>query len=545
MVRKGSDRVAEIVADTVYINGKIYTMEQEGQMVEAVAVRDGKIVFTGTCANAAPIVREHTVDLGGKTVLPGFIDCHQHTLAYARTTREVDLSGTKSVEEVLRRLRERAKVTPEGQWIKGSGFNHEEFEEIRLPEREELDGVSDRHPILISRYCMHVHVANTRALAAAGIDENYEPEVKGSAERGRDGRLNGILRESAVTPVLHSIPDMLPTDEDKKDALYEVFQDMNRYGITGIHPIQGKFVDADEYLNLYQDLEKEGRLPLRVYISFDEFPSFHMKTGFGNEKIRYGFYKIYSDGSLGSRNAALREPYSDSPGTCGLLNHSPEEIKAMFHKAYDRDLQIGIHAIGDRGVEIALDAMEECYRENPKPDVRFRLIHAIVLRKDLIERIKRLPVIVDIQPRFTSNYNIWWSEDRLGPERIRYAYAWNTLIREGIMLTGSSDSPVEPYDPLLGVYSIVCRQDLEGKPEGGWYPEERVSVYDALCLYTKNAAYSSYEEDIKGTITTGKLADFVVLEEDPFQVEPRKIKDIQVLQTYLSGQKVYDRSETK
>ncbi len=535
----------EEYADIVYGNGRIYTMEQEGDRVQAIAVRDGRIVFAGSDQEAVKIASRQRVDLQGKTVLPGFIDCHQHTLAYARTTQEVDLSGTKSVEEVLMRLREWAKITPEGQWIKGSGFNHEEFEEIRLPKRDELDAVSDRHPILISRYCMHVHVVNSRALEAAGIGEEYEPEVKGSAERGRDGLLNGILRESAVTPVLHSIPDMLPTDQDKKDALYQVFRDMNRYGITGIHPIQGKFVDADEYMNLYQELDAEGRLPLRVYLSFDEFPSFHMKTGFGNEKIRYGFYKIYSDGSLGSRNAALSEPYTDSPDSCGLLNHSPDEIKAMFHKAYDRGLQIGIHAIGDRGVEIALDAMEECYLENPKPDVRFRLIHAIVLRRDLIDRIKRLPVIVDIQPRFTSNYNIWWSEERLGPERIRYAYAWNTLIREGIILTGSSDSPVEPYDPLLGVYSIVCRQDLEGKPEGGWYPKERVSVYDAFCLYTKNAAYSSYEEDIKGTIASGKLADFVVLDEDPFRLEPHRIKDIKVLQTYLSGQKVFDRSEIK
>lgn len=530
-----------MVADTVYTNGKIYTMEKEGQQVQAVAVRDGKIVFTGSSEEAARITCEKTVDLGGKTMFPGFIDCHQHTLAYARTTREVNLAGTKSVEELLERLKKKAAETPKGMWIKGSGFNHEEFDEIRIPGKKELDQVSTEHPILISRYCMHVHAANSLALKIAGIDKEYQPEVENSVETGRDGEPNGILRESAVTPVLRSIPDMLPGYEDKKDGICEVCRDMNRYGITGIHPIQGKFVDADEYLNIYQDLEKENRLPVRVYISFDEYPSFHMKTGFGNEKIKYGFYKIYSDGSLGARNAALSEPYSDMPETCGLLNHSPEEIKEMFHKAYDMDLQIGIHAIGDKGVEIALDAMEECYFENPKPDVRFRLIHAIVLREDLIERIKKLPVIVDIQPRFTSNYNIWWSEDRLGPERIRYAYAWNTLIKEGIVLTGSSDSPVEPYDPLLGVYSIVCRQDLSGKPEGGWMPQERVSVYDAFCLYTKNAAYSSYEENIKGTIREGKLADFAVLDADPFEVEPQKIKDIKVLQTYLGGEKVFDR----
>lgn len=423
-------------AEKLYKNGKFYTMEQEGQAVEAVGVRDGKIVFTGTNEEAEKIESDEIIDIKGRAVFPGFIDCHQHTLAYARTTKEVNLVGTKSVQDILDRLKERAKVTPPGDWIKGSGFNHEEFDEVRIPTKEELDSVSKECPILISRYCMHVHAANSKALEIAGIDENFKPIVPDSVEYGADGKPNGILRESAVTPVLKSIPDLLPTPEDKKDALEVVCRDMNRYGITGIHPIQGKFVDADEYMNLYQELEEEGRLPVRVYLSFDEYPSFHMKTGFGNEKLRYGFYKIYSDGSLGSRNAALTEDYSDDPGNKGLLNHSPEEVMEMCQKAYDMDLQIGIHAIGDRGVEIALDALENCYRKNPKPNVRFRLIHGIVLRKDLIERIKKMPIIVDIQPRFTSNYNIWWSEDRLGPERIRYAYAWNTLIKEGIILTG-------------------------------------------------------------------------------------------------------------
>ena len=525
---------------TAYINGNIYTMEKEGETVEAIVVRDGKIIFAGSSKEAESLSCNRIIDLGKKTVFPGFIDCHQHTLAYARTRQEVDLSGTKSVEEILERLRKKAKTVKPGQWIKGSGFNHEAFDDVRIPTRKELDSVSMTNPILISRYCMHIHAANSMALQLSGIDKNYKPEVDNSVEYYEDGTLNGILRESAVTPVLHSIPDMLPTWEDKKNGVYEACSDMNRHGITGIHPIQGKFVDADEYLKLYQELDEEGRLPVRVYISFDEYPSFNMKTGFGNEKIRYGFYKIYSDGSLGARNAALSEPYSDMPETCGLLNHTPEEIKEMFHKAYDMDLQVGIHAIGDKGVEIALDAMEECYFQNPKQNVRFRLIHAIVLRKDLIDRIKKLPVVVDIQPRFMSNYNIWWSEERLGPERVRYAYAWNTLIKEGIILTGSSDAPVEPYDPFLGVYSIVCRQDLTGRPEKGWYPNERVTVYEALKMYTKNAAYSSYEEEIKGTIKEGKLADFVVVDKDPFHVEPFEIKDIKVLQTYLGGEKVFD-----
>lgn len=528
-------------AQKVFVNGIIHTMKSEGDVVEAVAIRDGKFVFTGTTSEALAIQCDEIVDLQGKCVFPGFIDCHQHTLAYARTTKEVDLSQTKSVEDVLRLLKERAKITPKGQWIKGSGFNHEQFDQVRIPTKDELDGISTEHPILISRYCMHIHVANSMALKIAGINEDFVPEVPNSVEKDENGRINGVLRESGVTPVLKSIPDMLPTYESKKDAMSDACKDMSSHGITGIHPIQGKFVDADEYLCIYQDLESEGRLPLRVYISFDEYPSFNMKTGFGNEKIRYGFYKIYSDGSLGSRNAALAEPYSDAPNTCGLLNHTPEEIYEKMKKAYDMDLQIGIHAIGDKGIEIATDAMEKCYYDNPKPNVRFRLIHGIVMRKDLIERLKKLPVIIDIQPRFMSNYNIWWSEDRLGSERVKYAYAWKTLINEGFILTGSSDSPVEPYDPFLGVYSVVCRQDLNGEPKEGWYPNERVSVYEALLMYTKNAAYASYEEEIKGTIEKGKLADMVVVDNDPFMIEPARIKDIKVLQTYLGGKKVFEK----
>lgn len=528
-------------ADIKYINGQIYTMKHEGDRIEAFAVRDGKIICTGTTDKVNRLSSEETIDLKGQCIFPGLIDCHQHTLAYARTTKEVDLSDTKSVEDILKLLKEKAEETPKGSWIKGSGFNHEAFQDVRIPHKDELDAVSMEHPILISRYCMHVHAANSLALEIAGIDEEYLPEVQNSIEKDEDGKLNGILRESGVTPVLNSIPDVLESYEDKIKAMAEVCKDMSSYGITGIHPIQGKFVDADEHIKIYQDLESTGDLPLRVYISFDEFPSFSMKTGFGNEKIRYGFYKIYSDGSLGSRNAALSEPYSDMPSTKGLLNHSPEDIKQMFQQAYDMDLQIGIHAIGDLGVEIAIDAMEACYYENPKENVRFRLIHGIVLRKDLIERLKKLPVIIDIQPRFTSNRNIWWSEDRLGPERIKYAYAWKTLIDEGILLTGSSDAPVEPYNPFLGIYSIVCRQDLSGKPEGGWYPNERVSVYEGLLMYTKNAAFSSYEEDIKGTLEVGKLADFIVVDKNPFEILSQKIKDITVLETYLGGNRVYKK----
>lgn len=513
----------ELQADKKYYNGRIYTLESEGECYESMCVRGGKILAIGSKEELADIAAKETIDLNGKTVLPGFIDCHQHTLEYSRTKAEVNLREARSVEEVLDALKERAEVTPKGVWIKGSGFDHEKFPDKRFPTAKDLDAVSVDHPILISRYCVHFHVANSLAMDMSGVK----------------GKESGLFRETQVRPIMEQIPDLLPTEQDKMEGIYKSIKEMNGCGITGIHAIEASISNVKEYLNIYQELEKKGRLNARVYFCPDSYPVWGMKTGFGNEKIKYGFYKMFVDGSLGPRTAALTEPYSDMPDTMGVMTYTPEQVKAYCKKAYDMGLQVGIHAIGDRGIEAAVDAIEECCKANPRPDSRFRLIHGICMRKDLIERIARLPIIVDIQPSFTSNNNIWWSDDRLGPERVKYAYAWKTLINAGIVLTGSSDAPVENFAPLLGVYSVVCRQDRTGKPDGGWMPQERVSVYEALCMYTKNAAYASYEEDIKGTLLPGKLADYVILEEDPFAVDKLHIKDIKVLETCLSGVTVY------
>lgn len=525
-------------AEKVFYNGTIYTMEKPGEVYEALAVNFGRIVACGTSEEMLKINAAEKIDLQGKVVLPGFIDSHQHILSYTKGRQSVNLRGAKSWEEVKARLAERVASTPKGGWIKGTSFNHEDWEDPFLPTRKELDEISKDHPILISRYCMHIHVANTLALAAAGIDRNYKPSAENSVQFDEKGDPTGILFENAVTPVLNVIPDPLATDEAKKEALAEVLRDISSYGITGVHTIQGKFCDAEEFLYLYQELEAEGRLPLRLYVGFDEYPSFGMVTGFGNEKIRYGFYKIYSDGSLGSRAAKLFEPYSDMPGHTGVLNYSQEEINAMCQKAYDMNLQIAIHAIGDKGLDVALNAIEKVYYANPKPNQRFRLVHVMCVNEDLIARMKKLPVVLDIQPKFVSS-NVKWSEKRLGPERSKYAYAWRRLIDEGFIISAGSDSPVEPYNPFLGIYGVVTRQDLEGYPEGGWYPEQRVTVYEAIEMYTKNSAYAAFEENIKGTIKPGKLADFIVVDQNPFTIDSKGLKDIKIEKTYLGGEEVY------
>ena len=528
-------------ADKCFINGRIYSMEEEGDYFEAMAIRDGKIVKTGTTEEISSFAYDEIVDLKEKVVLPGFIDTHQHILSYAEGLQTVNLRGAKTFLEVRDRLLERVKTTPKGQWVKGTKFNHEDWDLPVIPTKEELDAISSEHPILISRYCMHVHVANSLALELASIRKDFKPSAENSVELDESGNPTGILWENAVTPLLKVIPDPLETYEEKKNAVKDALRDMSTYGITGVTPIQGKFCDAMEYIGMYQDLEKEGELPLRVYMAFDEYPSFGMKTGFGSDMIKYGFYKIYSDGSLGSRAAKLFEPYSDMPSATGVLNYSQEEISEMVRKAYSMDLQIEIHAIGDKGLDIALNVIEEVYYKNPKSDYRFRLIHTMVLNEDLIGRLKGLPVVLDIQPKFVSS-NVKWSALRLGKERAKLSYPWRRLIDEGLILTGGSDSPVEPYNPLLGIYAVVTRKDLEGCPPEGYYPEQCVTVYEAISMYTKNAAYASFEENLKGCISVGKLADFIILDSDPFSIEHALLKNITVEKTYLAGKEVFSRN---
>ncbi|MCQ5027471.1 amidohydrolase [Oscillibacter valericigenes] len=524
-------------ADTVYINGRIYTMECEGEATEAFAVRDHKILAVGATEEISSIACNKIVDLKGRTVLPGFIDAHLHLLAYGAGLLSVELRGTESIAEVSDLLRKRALETPKGEWIRGLNFDQERFREGRMPTREDLDTVSTEHPILISRYCQHVHVANSLALEMAGIDRTFAAadELCKTDERGEP---NGILWDTSVSPILGIIPDPIAGYEAKKRAAREVCRDMARYGITGAHTVRGRHVDLDEYLNIYQDLEDEGHLPVRIYASFDEFPNLPFRTGLGNEKVRYGYYKIYVDGSLGGRGAYFSEPYNDAPEICGAMIHTPEEIEELVRRANNMGLQIGVHCIGDKAIECVVSAIEKAYAENPRPDARFRLIHVLGINKELIERCKKLPVMFDIQPKFLSS-DVHWAEDRLGPERSSYGFAWKKLIDAGFVVTGSSDCPVEPYNPFLGIYAAVTRQDLDGWPEDGWYPENKLSVYEALSLYTKNGAYASFEENLKGTIAPGKLADFIVIDADPYQVPPEKLKDIQVLETYLGGENTY------
>lgn len=524
-----------------FVNGTVYTMKAENDVCSAFVVEDGKFIFCGSDEEAKAIAGDsEVVDLEGKPVLPGFTDTHQHVLSYARDLHKLNLKNVTSVEELKRLIQEKAATLEKGEWIQGTGFDHEKFDVAVLPTKADLDEAAPDHPVLITRYCLHVNVANSMALEIGGIKKGFVPAVDNTVEFDENGEPTGRLWDQAAADLAALIPDKLASYEARKDAVELACRELNKVGIIGVHPIQGKHCDLLEETSIYQDLHKEGRLTARIYLGFDEYPGCGIRRGLGDSMVKYGFYKVFTDGSIGARSALLNEPYSDDPSQIGVSNYSQEELDAVIQDAYDNDLQIGVHVIGDRSVEMLLESLEKAYFANPKKDARFRMIHMSILNENIIERMKKLPVIIDVQPMFVST-NVRWIESRVGPERAKYTYAFKRLIDAGFMLTGGSDSPIETFNPFMGAYAIVTRQGLDGFPEGGWMPQERVTPYEAMCMYTKNAAYASYEEDVRGTIEEGKFADFIVLDADVFQVEHRKIKDIQVEKTYLNGNLVYSK----
>ena len=496
---------------TAYINASVYTMEKEGDKCSAFVVEDGKFVYCGTDEEARALADE-VVDLGGKTVLPGLIDTHQHLYSSASNLVKLTLDKVRSMKELKEVVREYAKTVPAGEWIYGFGFDNEFFTDTKeMPTKFDLDEACADHPVLLSRSCMHFFSANSLALKMAGIDRNFKPEVEGNVVFGADGEPTGVVCDAAGAKIAGLIPDKLATLEAKKDVLEQAIRELNTHGLTGVHPIQGRHVELMEYMDAYQELKDEGRLTARIYLGYDELPNCCIRTGLGDEMVKYGFYKLFVDGNLGGRTAALLEPYSDDPDTVGHCNYTQDEFTALVRAAYQRNIQVGTHVIGDRAADMLTTAIETVYNEDPKPDPRFRMIHMTVLNEDIIQRISKLPVIIDTQPLFIHT-DMPWMYDRVG-ERSKYVNPWGRLLKEGMILTGGSDAPGTGHDPWEGIYAIVNRKDLGGTPDGGWYPENCVSVYEALRMYTANAAYSSFEEDIKGTIKEGKLADFVVLDD--------------------------------
>lgn len=525
--RSKPDLRAGLVFPThVLFNGNIITMNKNQPSAEALAIHDEKIVAVGSNKEVLSIVSPQTkiTDLKGATVLPGFIDCHIHLIEYGLSLGGIDCRRVRSINELKRLVA--GRTTGTGEWILGRGWDQEKFEENRYPTRADLDQVSPLNPVILTRVCGHICVANSAALREAGVDRNTPNPEGGLIDRDSDGEPTGILRENAVDLVNRVVPT--PGLEAYVKATTEACQMALQAGLTTVHCI----VTSDMELQALSKLHLERRLQLRFYVFIPASQlagatTLGLRSGFGDDMLRIGGVKIFTDGSLGARTAALEEPYSDDPTTRGVAIYTQEQLNDVVAEAHLAGFQTAIHAIGDRAIGMALDAIEEARRRFPTKNLRHRIEHASVLTEDLIRRMKKLNVLAVVQPHFiVSDY---WVHERLGHKRSELAYPFQSLVRSGVSVVGSSDCPVEPLSPLSGITAAINRPGSK----------EALSLEQAIELYTRSAAYASYEENWKGTIEPGKLADLVVLEKDPGKVPPEMIQEIKVLATIVGGRTQY------
>ncbi len=535
---------------TIFKNGKITTLGTKIPEAEALVVENGRIIDLGSDNYILSKYQEEVhkiIDLGGKRIVPGFNDAHLHLYQYALTKNKVNLTGVRSIQEIKTRVikhLENIKI-PKGQWIEGNGWNDKDFDNPVIPDRKALDTISIEQPIILKRACYHAALVNTRALELCRINKETPDPEGGKIERDKEGNPTGILYETAIDLVENQIPRQ--GIADMKRLLQDSFQDALSVGLTSIQTDEFINLDnPDDIFQAYLEMADVSKIPLRVTLQLrvthpleiEEIARKGFKTGYGDEILKIGPIKIIGDGSLGARTAALREPYYDNPLNSGNPIYTQEILNQLVRTAHRNDFQVAVHAIGDKGTELALNSFEKMLGEKPSPDPRPIIVHAQIGSNDLFERMERLGVVAAIQPIFLATD---WAiiEKRVGPQRAETSYAWRKMVDYGINLAGSSDAPIEPFNPLTGIYAAVTRKDLSEFPAGGWHPEEKLTVKQALELFTIGGAYQSFDEGLKGSLTKGKLADFVVLSEDILKIDKDKIKDIKVLQTYVGGSLAY------
>jgi len=512
-------------ADLVLFNGNVITMNHSNPHAQAVAVKKGKIVHVGTNSEIKQWIggETKTLDLKHKTVVPGLVDSHAHMISLGHPFPDLDLRHVASIKEIQRRLKAKAQETGKGKWILGRGWDQDRLKEKRYPTRWDLDKVSPDNPVLLTRVCGHVSVANSRALGIAEMDTNEASSLGDLVGKDPEtGELTGVLREGA-SDLVCNLPEL--SEKELLAACSRACGKAVRLGLTSVTWLASK---PDEIHALIK-LEKQAKLPLRINIMvpIEHFKSFKSKR-LNKPFLKLGCVKIFTDGSLGARTAALEKPYTDDPSTKGVLYYSQEELQKLFSEANKAGFQIAVHAIGDKALSETLKAFKNAVGKKQITQKRHRIEHASLVNPSLLRQIKNLGLLVCVQPPFV--ISDFWIENRLGHDRARWTYAFKSMLRGGISIAASSDAPSELLNPLLGLWAAVERE---------FFPEERLSVEEVLEAYTVNAAYFSFEEEVKGSISVGKYADLTVLSHDPFKVEPKKIKDIHVELTIVDGNVVF------
>ncbi len=525
---------------TLYKNGRIYSNDPKEPWAQAMLVRGEVILAVGDDDEVAALADKDAriVDLEKHFVMPGFNDAHTHVGSAGEGLLAVRLNGVKSVEELEMRVAEGVAKHKEGDWIKGSGWDQTFWPDKKFPNRQQLDAVAPKNPVMLGHISGHVAVANSLALKLAGITAATPNPSGGEIEKDAQGEPTGMLKEGAAMHLVYSkIPP--PTMEERRQGIELALADVAKNGVTSVQDNS-----AWEDFLTYRALRNDGKLTVRVteWLPFAEplekLEQKRKEGGTTDPWLRTGALKLVSDGALGSRTAAMLAPYSDDPKTSGILTMDPDEIKVLAVERDKAGFQLNFHAIGDQANRISLDVFEAAAKANGPRDRRDRIEHAQVVALSDIPRFAKLQVIASMQPSHQTT-DMRWAESRVGPKRVKGAYAWATMQKFGVRLVFGTDYPVEPISPFRGLYACVTRELPGGGPAGGWQPQEKISLEDCIRAYTSGSAYGEFMEGKKGELKAGEFADFIVLSQDLSKVEPREYTKAQVLRTVVGGRTVY------
>ena len=537
------------MADTVIDNANGYTLNAKGDLVQFTAMAfddQGRIIAVGGSADVAGKAKNaRRIDMQGRTVLPGLIDAHGHVFGLGQQLTQLDLFSTTSLEQALKFIGDYARANPDHAWIRGRGWNQENWKLGRFPTAAELDAVVSDRPVWLERVDGHAGWANRRALALAGITKTTPDPVGGKIVRDANGEATGVLVDAAQELVAKVLPQQ--TEAEGRVMLDRALQEIARVGLTSVHDA-GIGVGEDRLYRAYAD---QGKLTARVYAmiggtdkDFDELSKNGPLKEYGKGMYALRSVKLYSDGALGSRGAALIKPYSDEPHSHGLLFFNMAQMDAKMAKAMRKGYQVNVHAIGDAGNRQILDIYKKELGVTKSgkggANARHRIEHAQVVTLDDIPRFKTLGIIPSMQPTHaTSDKNM--AETRVGPERIKGAYAWRSFLHQGSRIACGSDFPVEAPNPFFGIHAAVTRQDAQGQPVAGWYPNQAMSLKEAFRCFTLDAAYAGHQENSLGSLEAGKQADFIVIDRDLFRMPTYDIHKTGVLETWVAGKQVFKK----
>jgi len=529
-------------ATLIVTNAAVYTVDKQHPKAEAVAVIGERIVAVGSHADVdlwrGP--KTKVIDAGGKLLLPGFNDAHVHFIQGGAQLEQVQLTDAATPEEFAKRIAAQVKKTSKNEWILGGRWDETKWPKQELPTKALVDPVTGDTPIFVERYDGHEALANSAAMKLAGIDARTQEVPGGVIMRDANGNPTGIFKDAAMPLIFKAIPQM--TNEQRLRAARDAMKHAASVGVTSVQHMNPEFADVAAY----SELAEKGELTTRIYAApmeteWRDQAKVGIRRAWGSSYLRLGAVKGYADGSLGSRTAYMFEPFTDDPGNRGLLSdemHPPSAMRDRLMQADAAGLQLRVHAIGDRAISMMLDIFADIEKEHGYHDQRFAIEHAQHMAEKDFERFAKLHVIASMQPYHAIDDGRW-AEGRLGHERTRYSYAWRSFLDHGVALAFGTDWPVAPLDPMLGVYAAVTRATLDGKNPGGWFPEEKITLPEAIEAYTTGAAFAEFQESEKGSITPGKLADMVILSDNIFDLKPEAIRNAKVKTTIVGGKVVY------